>query len=163
MNKTKLFYVYLLSAMVGFGLLIPRSTIAQQKINWISFEALSDALEKDPKPVLISFHAKWCSYCRKMQKEVFTDPEIIKLVNQDYYAVSFDVETRDTVWFDGQAFVNRNATPKREGFHDLALLLGSRKETLTVPVTLILNPDFSIKSRDFEYLSRKKLKARLTQ
>lgn len=163
MIKRKLFYVCLLCAMVGFGLLIPRPTIAQQKINWISFEELSAALENHPKPVLISFHAKWCSYCRKMHKEVFTDPEIVKMVNQNYYAVSFDVETRDTVWFDGQAFVNQLATTKREGYHDLALLLGGKGENLTVPVTLILNPNFSIKFRDFEYLSRKKLKARLIQ
>jgi thioredoxin-related protein len=123
-----------------------QKTVAQQKkegkskINWITFEQLSVKLEEEKKPVLINFHTSWCVYCRKMEKEVFTDPQIIEYLNKHYYAVSFDAESIDTVYFDGQIFTNTQYTKRRKGFHEIALLLGSRGRQFTVPVTLILDP-----------------------
>lgn len=134
---------------------------AQQRkaIDWISFEQLSDSLDMKPKKVLISFHTDWCTYCRKMHQEVFTNAQIAEVVNRDYYAVQFDAETRDTVRFDGQVFVNSRATRRRAAFHDLALILGSREHRFTVPVTMILDQEFNVISRHFDYLDSKKLLA----
>lgn len=130
----------------------------KDRIHWLSFEQLSDSLDVRPKPVLISFHTDWCVYCRKMHREVFTAPEIVQLVNANYYAVQFDAESRDTVLFDGQLFVNKEFSRRRDGFHEIARLLGEREGRITVPVTIILEENFTIRSRHFEYLSIKNLK-----
>lgn len=132
-------------------------TQEKAQINWLSFEQLADSLQTAPKKVLISFHTDWCTYCRKMHREVFTKPEVIDELNTRYYAVKFDAETTDTVRFDGQIFVNTKATKRRKGFHDIALLLGSRNDQFTVPVTLILDEDFTVLGRHFEYIDSKKL------
>lgn len=135
---------------------------SSQQVNWLTFEQLSDSIQSNPhKKVLISFHAEWCAYCRKMTKEVYTKPEIIKILNQDYFAVSFDAESMERTYFDGQYFVNNQATKKRKGFHELALLLSSRNGQVTLPATLILDNDFNLKSQHFEYLSPQKLIALL--
>ncbi|HZH55324.1 MAG TPA: thioredoxin family protein [Sphingobacteriaceae bacterium] len=126
-------------------------------IDWLTFEQLTDSLDKNPKMVMINFHTDWCTYCRKMHREVFTNPEVIQTINESYYAVSFDAETRDSVYFDGQWFINKEATNRRRGFHELAQLLGNRNGRITVPTTLFLNPDFTIRHRSFEYLSSRKL------
>lgn len=127
-------------------------------INWLSFEQLSDSLQYNPgKKILISFHATWCAYCRKMKNEVYTKPEIVALINREYFAVSFDAEFEGSVHFDGQEFVNQQYSTRRKGFHDLALLLASKNGQVTLPATLILDKEFNVLSRHFEYLSPKKL------
>ncbi len=135
----------------------------REKINWISFEQLSDSLDSNPKSVLINFHTEWCAYCRKMHREVFTDPEIVRIVNENYYAVHFDAESRDTVIFDGQVFLNKEYSGRKKGLHELARLFGDRKGKVTVPITIFLDEEFKVRSRHFEYLSRKKLKELLQQ
>lgn len=131
----------------------------RERINWLTFEQLSDSLEVNPKPVLINFHTDWCAYCRKMHREVFTDPQIVKSINENYFAVHFDAESRDSIRFDGQLFVNKEASGRKKGIHELARLLGGRVGEFTVPVTIFLEQDFTVRSRHFEYLSIKKLKA----
>lgn len=137
---------------------LKRNNETLSQINWITFEQLSDSLTYNPgKKILISFHAEWCVYCRKMANEVYTKPEIIQLINQQYYAVSFDAEYTESVHFDGQEFVNNQQTRRRKGFHELALLLAGRNGQVTLPATLILDAEFNVLSRHFEYLSPQKL------
>ena len=69
---------------------------AQQdtSVNWLTFEELEKALAAQPKKVFIDFYTDWCSYCRKMDKVVFTHPDVITTLNQEYYAVRFDAECK---------------------------------------------------------------------
>jgi thioredoxin-related protein len=122
-----------------------------QEITWLSFQQLDDSLKVKPKPVIISFYTDWCVYCKKMDKEVYSKTAIIKEINLHYYAVKFDAETKTPIHFDGKTFY------KKSQFHELTLLLGTREKQFTPPVTLILDSNFDVKSRWFEYLSSDKL------
>lgn len=143
----------------GFLYCLSFTVQAQERdtVRWISFEQLSDSLHTHPKKVLLFFHTDWCAYCRKMQNEIFTDGAIARYINDHYYAVRFDAETTDTVHFDQQVLTN-DAKKKRTGaYHDMAKLLASRNGNFVFPVTLVLEKDFRIKNRYFEYLDKKKL------
>ena len=121
-------------------------------INWISWEELHVKLEKDPKKTLVFFHADWCAYCKKIDRAVFTKPEVINKINADYYAVRMNVETSDTIYFDNNKFVNTQALTKRNGVHELALLLASRTgKAFSLPVTLLFSQKFEVNKRIFEY------------
>jgi thiol:disulfide interchange protein DsbD len=50
------------------------------QIQWIPYDqsVIAQAAE-EKRPVILEFSADWCAPCRIMQREVFTDPEIIKL------------------------------------------------------------------------------------
>ncbi|MCL8000732.1 thioredoxin family protein, partial [Brucella sp. 21LCYQ03] len=111
----------------------------------------------EPKKTLIFFQADWCVYCKKMEREVFTNPAVITRINQYYYAVQLDVETTDSIFFDGQLFTNKSVKKRRGQYHDLAVLLGARNEQLVLPTTLILDKNFFLEQRHFEYLHSKKL------
>ena len=79
-------------------------------------------------------------------------------VSNDYYAVEMDVETTDTISFEGMQFNNKEALSKRHGIHELPLLLASRDGfPFSLPATLILNKDFSMKERLFEYYTSKQI------
>ncbi|MFD2593695.1 thioredoxin family protein [Sphingobacterium griseoflavum] len=126
-------------------------------INWLTFEQLSDSLHVNPKPVLLFFHTDWCVYCRKMDSAVFTDKQIIYMLNSRYYAVRFDAESVDSLCFDGQILTNKSSKKRRGSYHDIAKILAARHGDLIFPTTLILSPDFTVQQRYFEYLSPEKL------
>ena len=126
-------------------------------VRWMSFEQLSDSLSVKPKKVFIDFYTGWCTYCRKMDKVVFTDPEVVKELNDDFYAVRMNAESRDTIYFEGQAFINDQLGKTRNPVHQLAQLLATRDGQFAPPALIILDETFTVKNRYFEFLSSKKM------
>lgn len=126
-------------------------------VHWLSFEQLSDSLQTNPKPVFLFFHTDWCSYCKKMLNETFHDPQVVKKLNQAYYAVEFDAERVDTVFFDGVAFTNSSTQKSTGQFHELARILIGREQDPVFPATLLLQPDFQVRKQIFNYLSIRQL------
>ncbi len=147
-------YIFILFA-IAFCTQLGAQNRAQ--IDWIAFEELADSLRAKPRKVFIDFYTDWCTYCRKMDKQVFSKPEVVRMLNSDYYAVRMDAETRDTIVFDGQIFVNAQAQTQRRGFHELALLLGQRAGQFTVPIMLVLDERFQLVQRSFQYLTSEEL------
>jgi len=122
------------------------------KINWQTWSQLEEALLKEPKPVFLFFEADWCAYCKKIKREVFTKKEVIKRLNKGYYSLKMNAESTESIQFDGITFTNEQAKTQRNGVHQLPLLLASREgKTFSLPATLILDKDFNVKQRVFEY------------
>lgn len=131
---------------------------SEAEIQWKTWSELETAIEQEPKPVFIYFNAEWCVYCKKLEREVFSKKEVVNKINQDYYAVEMDVETLDTIAFDGVTFTNKQAETKRNGIHELPMLLASRDgEQLTLPATLIFDRNFVIKQKVYNYYTSKQL------
>ncbi|MFT7052050.1 MAG: thioredoxin-related protein [Psychroserpens sp.] len=131
---------------------------SDKAIEWKTWAQLEHALNEQPKPVLIYFHADWCAYCKKLDREVFTNTEVVERINRDYYAVEMDVESLDTIVFDGMTFVNTQAKTKRNAVHELPLLLASRKhEAFSLPVTLFFDINFVVRDRTYYYYTAKQL------
>lgn len=147
--------------LIFFLFLSCGSLIAQKsdvQINWLSWEQLETALAEKPKKTIVFFHADWCAYCKKIDRVVFTKPQVIEKINTDYYAVRMNAETTDTIHFDGQEFINKQAVTRRNGVHELPLLLGSRTgKGYSLPITLIFDEQFAFKNRIFEYYTSAKL------
>ena len=141
--------------MVALCLLLSYSAKAQ--VQWLTFEKLDSALKDNPKPILLDFYTDWCTYCKKMDREVFTNDTVIEKLNQSFYAVMFNAESDRKVNFDGTILGKRpNAR-----FHELALLLAARNKQFAPPVLIFLDKEFNIKERYMQYISRKQLIKRL--
>ena len=143
-------------ALTLFILLIMYGQI-QAQVNWLSFEQLDSALTSQPKPVLIEFYTEWCTYCKKMDQEVFTDKDVINDLNASFYAVRFDAETQRTVAFDGFEFIRE----QNANFHQLAMSLASQNSQFTPPALIFFDKEFNVTERIFSYQSRKRLLAKL--
>lgn len=64
---------------------------ANAKINWLTFNKAQEYQNGDRK-FLIFFHADWCVYCRKLEKKVFADTEIINYINDHYIPVRVEID-----------------------------------------------------------------------
>jgi len=76
-------------------------------IRWLSFEqavALNDSM---PKKIFIDVYTEWCGWCKRMDAGTFRDSAVISYMNEHYYAVKVDAESKDTVRFRDKQFVFR--------------------------------------------------------
>lgn len=140
--------------------LVMNSLKAQKPgVQWLNFEQLEDSLEVRPRKVFIDFYADWCVYCKKMDRVALRDPEVVRKLNSEFYAVRMDVESPDTIVFDGRSYTNPEIGKRRRPVHEIPRLLASRKRLpFSLPAIVILDKDFRVETRYFEYLSPKKMR-----
>lgn len=71
------------------------SISANNNYKEITWEETSDGLKNAAslkKPVLMFFYTEWCIYCKKMDSEVFQDPEISKYLNENFISMRVNPE-----------------------------------------------------------------------
>jgi len=152
-NSLKFFAGKLLGLMLFF-LLTQGKMFAQasEQINWISFSQLNDSLKTNPKKVFVNFYADWCTYCKEMDRTTFTNKKVIEILNKDYYAVKMNIESRDTVLFGDQTFVNKRYK-RVNPVHEIALLMAGRKnKPFSLPAFVFLDEKFIATARYFQFL-----------
>lgn len=140
--------------------LMTSNSMAQEKnsIRWLTFEQLDDSLSIKPKKIFIDFYADWCDYCKKMDQVAFRDAAIVSELNNQFYAVKMNAESKDSLYFGNQVYINQEVGKKRNPTHQMALILASRKnQPFSLPAIVILNERFEVEKRFFEYLSPKRL------
>lgn len=82
-------------------------------VNWITFDEAYKKCKKNPRPILVDIYTTWCGPCKMMSTQTFNNPEIAKYINDNFYAVKFDAESKDSVKFDKYVFVSTDpSNPK---------------------------------------------------
>jgi thioredoxin-related protein len=101
--------------------LTPRSGAAKAQsvsINWVSWEEAIELNKKEKRKIMLDVFTYWCGWCKKMDAETFTNPYLIKFLNENYYLVKFDAESKEPMNYKGEEFEYvKNA---KGGHHELA-------------------------------------------
>lgn len=108
----------------------PSPSLANQEkgaVKWINWSELEDNAKKEPRKVVVDLYTSWCGWCKRMDKATFQHPEVAKYLNEKFYAVKFNAETKTDIDFNGgnYKFIPRG----RRGTNELALklMLGDKK------------------------------------
>lgn len=138
-------------------ILIP--LIAQSQVKWLNHQELQEIdLQENQKKILFFFTADWCTYCQKMKAVTFNKTDIIDKIDNEFLAVKINLHTKDSIKLGNRFFINNNIGKSRRPVHDLAIQLSQRSEKdFNLPFLVILNPDLSIRTRVFNYLSPKNM------
>ena len=135
---------------------------SSQQINWISFNELEKVQKNNPKNVLIDIYTNWCGPCKLMDKNTFGNADIIRIINENYYAVKFNGEGNETVKFMDRIFTNPNydssRSQKRNSSHELTRYLGVN----AYPSTLFFDSSMNYISPIRGYLNPKQIEIYLT-
>ncbi len=121
-----------------------------------SFEEAEKLAKENPKPFVVFVHTSWCNYCKMMENSTFKNPEIITLLNTDFYFIALDAESKTTIQFNNHKFQFK-PKGKNTGIHELATELATIDSQVVYPTITILNPDFSIVFQKHSFLNAKKL------
>lgn len=76
----------------------------KEKIQWISFEALAEQYKLNPKPIIIDVYTTWCGWCKVMDNTTYANAELSQYVNEKYYAVKLNAETKSSIIFNGKKY-----------------------------------------------------------
>lgn len=126
------------------------------QIEFQNFESIEDIIKEKPKPVVVFIHTDWCMYCKSMEKTTFTNEEVIRKLNTDFYFISLNAETKEVIRFGNQDFKFIPNGPKT-GVHQLALELATINNKIAYPTITILNPNYDIIFQHASFLNAKQL------
>ncbi|MFI2742250.1 thioredoxin family protein [Zhouia sp. PK063] len=90
------------------------------QINWITWEEAVKIQDSatSPKKMYIDMYTDWCVWCKRMDKSTFSDPAVIKYMNEHFYMVKFNAESKKIIVYKGKDY---HFVPYgRNGFHQLA-------------------------------------------
>lgn len=124
-----------LFAMMGISAMAQE----QETINWMSIEEAEARCAEAPRMVFIDVYTDWCGWCKRMDKDTFSNPVIAKYMNNHFYAVKLNAETSDTITFQGQQYVGYVREDGRNGSHRLARTL--LKGRMSYPSYVIMNEE----------------------
>jgi thioredoxin-related protein len=112
------------------------STISDKSpVKWYTIQEAEKLFKQSPRPFFIDAYTDWCGWCKKMDKDTFTNSVISGILNTRYYPVKFDAEGKDSVVFLGTKFINDGKYGKA---HQLAVAL--LKGQLAYPTVVFLIP-----------------------
>lgn len=107
------------------------------KINWLTLDELQVAQKSSPKPVIVDLYTSWCVWCKKMDENTFTDPNLINYINKNFYAVKFDAESEADIQFKGNSYGIQTVNNRK--VHQLAWQWGNVNNRIGYPTLVILD------------------------
>lgn len=100
------------------GILLFTFSVAEfqaQEINWISMNEALAAQKKAPKKIFMDAYTTWCGPCKLMDKNTFTNKDVINYINKHFYAVKFNAEGTEEITYNDFKYTNPNFDPDRKG------------------------------------------------
>ncbi len=139
----KLHLIIFICILTGF---LAGPVMSQDAVQWTSLDSLPKLVEKEPRPILIFIHTDWCKVCAMQEKTTFHDEQVIKKLNQAFYAVKLNAETKEDLQFANRTY-HYKSTGNDTGIHELAEILAIRMGMVSYPTTVILSPQFELREK----------------
>ena len=118
------FYILSISILFSCGNTTPAEPDNYTEIPWVSMSEVEGLVKKNPKKILVDVYTPWCGPCKMMDRNTFTNSDIINQVGKNFYAVKFNAEGPEKLNFMGKEYSNPSYDPARartrNGRHQLS-------------------------------------------
>lgn len=125
--------------------------VNSQEVKWYTIEEAIKLNEKEPRKIVIDVYTNWCSWCKVMDKNTFSNKIIAEYLNEKYYPVKFNAEQTEDVTILGQTF--KFVPQGKRGYHELAAALLNGK--LGYPSIVFMDENNQIIHLEQRYIEAK--------
>lgn len=87
-------------ATILTALIMSAVVVYAEGVNFVAITSWSEALElskKANKPIFLDAFTDWCGWCKVMDKETFSDPDVAAFMNAHFVNVKMEMETGEGV------------------------------------------------------------------
>ncbi len=111
---------------------------SDNEIKWISFEQAVELQKTKPKKIIVDVYTDWCGWCKKMDKNTYTDAEIIRQIEANFYFVKLNAEQKEEIKYKDKVFTFKQEYKANE--LAVSLLNGQ----MSYPSTVFLDEDMNL-------------------
>lgn len=103
----------------------PGSPLEAGDLSWLHIQDAGELANKEGKKYFIDVYTDWCGWCKVMDRQTFSDPEIQKYLNDNFHVIKFNAEQKEAIRFEGESY--EWISSGRKGVNKLAIkFLGNR-------------------------------------
>ncbi|MCB9309734.1 MAG: DUF255 domain-containing protein [Lewinellaceae bacterium] len=114
--------------------------IGQNKIKWLTWAQALEKSKVEKRKIFVDIYTDWCGWCKKLDATTFSEDQIAKYLNENYYPVKFNAEMQEPITLRGREYVFVKSG--RSGYHELAAQLLQGK--LSYPSMVFLDENFGL-------------------
>lgn len=96
-NKSGFIFVFLLALIFS-----SQAVYSQQ----LSFDDALKTAKKEHKKVIVDIYTDWCGWCKKMDREAYSDAGIKKIIEDDFIYVKLDAEGNGVNKYNGKSYTD---------------------------------------------------------
>lgn len=97
----------MIKKFIAIALFMVAGTVVNaQEIKWMTFDQAIAAQKKKPKKLFVDVYTNWCGPCKMLSNNTFKNKDLVKYINDNFYAVKFNGEGNEVVNYKGQKFEN---------------------------------------------------------
>ena len=145
MKKFGLILLFCAAAVITYALINNPSPTAPtpdsaNAVEWVSIQEAEQLVKKKgnkDKKLLVDLYTDWCGWCKKMDANTFTNPEVAAYLKENYIAVKLNAESKNTITFNGKTY--DFVAQGRRGTNMIAVELGAVNGRIGYPTLVFLD------------------------
>lgn len=120
------------------------ASVAAEGVDWKPFEEAVALAASENKKLIIDVYAPWCPWCRRLQREVYTDPSVQRYLSEHFVATRIDGDdTESTITFKSYTLTqNEMASALQATGFPTTVFLAANSEYITRLPGFVDAPEF---------------------
>ena len=110
---------------------------AQEKqVQWLDWNAGMELAQRSGRPVLVDVYTDWCGWCKRMDRDVYANPEVREYLSSRFVTIKLDAEAADPARYQGKTYTSTTLADERfkiNSYPTTIFLKSNGQHSTTVP------------------------------